>query len=600
MISSTLRAAVLLVALGNIHQVQGQRRQLDSLLTLLEKHPAQDAARAKLLVQTARTYYWIDPWKGEKVADEAVNVARRTGDPSLLGMAITRKVGAHQCTGKFNDLGPLIAEAVVLLSKYGPRNELAYARWCVFMDDTQNGLDSTISAQRCDSLLTLFRVVGDPVGESWALIMIALKWNGVDQARSDSLIRRALELTDRPGLRSEYAANSLRPALLAHTRGDLPLATVLYEKAIGPLEKEGCSHYVAAATSTLGEWYRYWGDFVQAIKYHTAGLQAYEQMDRQLDVSQSENNIGCIYREMGDLEQAVPHFERAYGIALGLNSPNEILAGLNDLGLVDLARNQPQAALAKFNAAWPLCPQVEPIRGMIMVVFRRMECQRNIGLAKAALGDMNGAIAALETSEHEDTISQLRSEVAITRIALAGVLLQVVRPQYERAVSLYHQAADSAKANGWVNQQRDALLGLSNTHAQMGDHEQALHYLKEHMAVKEAQLDAQKTQLISTMQLVYDTEKKEQRIDLLGKEKEVQVQEIIQQKLVRKGLIGGVALVALLAGALLLLFRNSRRNEAVLQVKNTAIIDAQEQLMRSERQREASEVRTRIARDVHD
>ncbi len=64
-------------------------------------------------------------------------------------------------------------------------------------------------------------------------------------------------------------------------------------------------------------------------------------------------------------------------------------------------------------------------------------------------------------------------------------------------------------------------------------------------------------------------------------------------------IVGGGAMVLLLVLALLL-FRSARQKTEVLAAKNAEIIQAQSQLIESEKQREAEQVRTRIARDIHD
>ncbi|MBL0036404.1 MAG: hypothetical protein IPP26_11760 [Flavobacteriales bacterium] len=64
-------------------------------------------------------------------------------------------------------------------------------------------------------------------------------------------------------------------------------------------------------------------------------------------------------------------------------------------------------------------------------------------------------------------------------------------------------------------------------------------------------------------------------------------------------IVGGVALVILLLLALLL-FRSARQKATLLTTKNAEIIQAQSLLIASEKQREVEQVRTRIARDIHD
>ena len=64
-------------------------------------------------------------------------------------------------------------------------------------------------------------------------------------------------------------------------------------------------------------------------------------------------------------------------------------------------------------------------------------------------------------------------------------------------------------------------------------------------------------------------------------------------------IVGGGASILLLVLALLL-FRSARHKAEVLATKNAEIIQAQTRLIESEKQREAEQVRTRIARDIHD
>ncbi|MEO8588170.1 MAG: adenylate/guanylate cyclase domain-containing protein, partial [Flavobacteriales bacterium] len=84
----------------------------------------------------------------------------------------------------------------------------------------------------------------------------------------------------------------------------------------------------------------------------------------------------------------------------------------------------------------------------------------------------------------------------------------------------------------------------------------ALDLRAQYDAVKDSVLDADKARAVSLLQVQYETEKKEQRIVLLGKDKEVQAKEIQKQKLLRNSFIGGFALV--LAFARVFLFQRNR------------------------------------------
>ncbi|MBK9759484.1 MAG: adenylate/guanylate cyclase domain-containing protein [Flavobacteriales bacterium] len=137
-----------------------------------------------------------------------------------------------------------------------------------------------------------------------------------------------------------------------------------------------------------------------------------------------------------------------------------------------------------------------------------------------------------------------------------------------KASGRYRDALAAAKENGWLMQQRDALKGLTDLSEGAGDDAAALRYLKEYLVVKDTLLNADKAKAVSHLQIQYETEKKEQQIVLLGKDKEVQAKEIQKQKLVRNGFMGGFALVALFAGVFLFqrnrIGKEKKRSEELL------------------------------------
>ncbi|MBK7554408.1 MAG: adenylate/guanylate cyclase domain-containing protein [Flavobacteriales bacterium] len=109
---------------------------------------------------------------------------------------------------------------------------------------------------------------------------------------------------------------------------------------------------------------------------------------------------------------------------------------------------------------------------------------------------------------------------------------------------------------------------MSTIHERDGNFAKALLYHRKAMAVHDSLLTKEKNRAIGDLQIQYDTEKKEQQIVLLGKDKEVQAKEIQKQKLVRNGFMGGFALVALFAGVFLFqrnrIGKEKKRSEELL------------------------------------
>ena len=72
------------------------------------------------------------------------------------------------------------------------------------------------------------------------------------------------------------------------------------------------------------------------------------------------------------------------------------------------------------------------------------------------------------------------------------------------------------------------------------------------------------------------------------------------EKLKKRNALIGLGLVLALMALLILLIVKSRQNSRLLQAKNEEILNTRDQLVATEKQREAEQVRTQISRDIHD
>ncbi len=537
---------VVLLALLSTN-VSSQQAQLDSLRGLLARHPAKDAERVRLLLGIVRRSETVDPFKAEQWADEAVATARGLEDRTLTARALIARVGLHQAQYGLLDDSAAIEEAFTLDPSFGGDRERAFA---LRIKDTNELNAGRADPQRplLNEALRLARKAGDRNGEAHCLVKMAFALLGTDRPKADSCIQQAIELMVEHGTKGELAQAILSEADMLNFDGESKRALELFDLASRTAVEGGALFWHALAESNKG--YVYWdlGNYPMAMDRMVTALGQFEAIGYQDGICVNENNIGCLYREMGDKQSALEHFQRSYEIALRINVPDRIIAGLNDIGLLELDQGEARSALVKFTEALRRCPEVEGAFGAQALSSRLTECHRNIGRARAALGDLPGAIHAFEESERIAEQGGQLFEATLTRCRHAEALLASDPSRPEVAIQLYSRVANDAEESGWLNLNRDALQGLSDAYERLGDRTEALRYLKEFLVVKDSLLSSDKARAISNLQIQYETEKKEQQIVLLGKEKEVQQQEIEKQKLVRNGFMGGFALVALFAG----------------------------------------------------
>jgi len=439
-----------------------------------------------------------------------------------------------------------IADAFALDPSFGGERERALALRIRYINEQYAGR-SKAQGHLIEEALRLARKTGDEYEEAFCLLPVALPLMGVDQVRADSCLQQATRAITVQGTPGELAMVLTITAGMLYHSGDTHRSFELFDRASRKAIEGGARFQQALCEGMIGNLYWDLGNYPMAMGRMITALKQYEAVNYLDGICATENNIGCLYREMGDMQSALQHFQNSYVLALKLNMPDRIIAGLNDIGLLELGKGDAKAALIKFTEALHRCPEVEGAFGPQGLCFRLAESHRNIGGAKAALGDMIGASSAFEASARIADQGGLQLEATKTRVMHAEALLAATPSRPERAIQLYKQAADDADKNGWLNLHRDALQGLSEAHERLDDPARSLHYLKEYLVVKDSLLSADKARAVSNLQIQYETEKKEQQIVLLGKEKEVQQQEVQKQKLVRNGFIGGFALVGLFA-----------------------------------------------------
>ncbi len=523
-----------------------QKAQIDSLQHLLAQHPELDAERVHLLISMVRYSGTVDPFKAEPWADEAVGIARTLKDGTLTARALIAKVAIRQAQYALQDDSAAIGEAFALDPTFGGTGERAIALRIKHINDAYAGrTDGKVTM--LEEAYRLAREAGDRREEARCLVLMVSELMATDRLAADSCMQQAIALMTAHGTKGELAELIGVEGNALLNDGKSKLALERFDLAARTAEEGGAVFQLTLWEDNKG--YAYWnlGNYPLAMDLMVKALRKYEALGYKDGTCATENNVGCLYREMNDHANALQHFRRSYEIAVSIGSTDRIIAGLNDIGGEELAQGDARSALVKFTEALRLSPQVERTFGTNGMNSRLAESNRNIGMAKAALGDIPGASAAFEASMRISDEGGLQLDAATTRTRYADALRKATPPRPERAGQLYEQVNDSAAANGWLNLQRDALNGLYEVHQLLGDVPGALRYLKEYLVVKDSLLSADKARAISNLQIQYDTERKEQQIVLLGKEKEVQQQEIEKQKLVRNGFIGGFAFVGLFA-----------------------------------------------------
>jgi tetratricopeptide (TPR) repeat protein len=166
-----------------------------------------------------------------------------------------------------------------------------------------------------------------------------------------------------------------------------------------------------------------------------------------------------------------------------------------------------------------------------------------------ALNSFQKAIDINRKSSNNFLLTRNYISVATTiKNAPDPVLLEVgINPRMRnRIIADYYQEALLLNGeSGELEVQRDALFGLSELYASQHEFGNALKYYKQYATIKDSIVNTENSKNIANLQLQFDSEKQEQQIVSLQKDKALHQTEILKQKTQRNVLMGGCMLAFL-------------------------------------------------------
>ncbi|HLO37110.1 MAG TPA: sensor histidine kinase, partial [Lacibacter sp.] len=320
------------------------------------------------------------------------------------------------------------------------------------------------------------------------------------------------------------------------------------------------------------------GEYEKAAAYYFFAQGVYERRNLWQKQAYAMNDLAKLYRKTRDLKRALSFYDNALELFTKLKDSSGIQMIMNESGVVYEYQGNYEEAIRHYNAALQIATKLKDEGGK--------------GWCYNFLAGVYALQSKFELAEDYNLRAlgirqKLKDTFALTlSYADMGVMYSSWN-KYERAV--YYLEASNKLA-----ERMDYRELLSNNYAELsrianvtGDYKKALDYYTWHAQLKDSLFNAQKTRQIEELSTLYETNKKEQQI---------QVQQFTINK--RNQQIFFILLFTLLSAVVAYLFYNRYRwkQQAKLQ---TEILNQQELAAQSILEAEEKE-RTRIAKDLHD
>ncbi len=338
-------------------------------------------------------------------------------------------------------------------------------------------------------------------------------------------------------------------------RGNYDKAIEYYEQTIRIDEELDKGSDIAITLNNIGMIYRLWGKYDKAIEYFERSLNLKSSLKDQEGVSKSLKYIGLVYTDWGKYDQAILSLRESLKIEEALNNKAEAAIRLNNLGSVYFYKKQYDTALAYFEKNLDFQVKSNDM-GQIALAYNNIgEVYREQHRNENAVRYLSSALEIYNKLGKEEEKSTVLAN-------LSGI--KMVMGQNEKALQLLDSSTMIAASLGLLNQLKQNYRYYSEIYNAQKNFEKSLEYYKKYTEVKDSIFSSEESRQLSDFQVKYETEKKENEIQILKQKEEIQGLALRKQTIFRNSMLAVSVLFLVLAGLIFYLFQLKKKDNKII------------------------------------
>lgn len=364
----------------------------------------------------------------------------------------------------------------------------------------------------------------------------------------------------------EHKVSGNYDSAIFYGKKSLELATAInYEKGIGN------------AYSKLASALELKGDYSKAIEYYLDALKIAEKIGQKKSIAAWTGNIGAIYYRQGNFEKALEYYQKALLITEEQGNKNDNAIWRSNIGLIYCSQGKLDEALAYFQKALEESEDVGNKSGISSVLG-------NIGIVYEYKSDLPTAIDYYKRSL--DVSIELNDKVGITtqKGNIGGLYSK--QKKYADGELYLKDALKVAREIGYLDAVREWHFQLSNLYLDKLDFKNAFIHYKSYSQVKDTLLNEQSIKQITEMSTKYESEKREQQLEMLKleqkREREVASSESKRQRLLLMLFAFCIVAIAFIAVIIFRSLRVTKKQKHIIELQKNEV-SAQKELVEKQK-----------------
>jgi len=403
-----------------------------------------------------------------------------------------------------------------------------------------------------DSLLQVLKTANNDTNKVNLLYNISKKYlyNAPDKAMeyNSSSIALADKLDFKKGKANAYDISGI----YHQNKGEYDKAEKFYRKSLNIRKELEKQTLIAISYNNFGVLNRKKGSYKEAEKYFFKALEINKAQNNTLSLSQVYNNLGLLMDNLGKYQESIEYHFKSLELREILGNKRNIASSLNNIGIVFIAIDKFDEALKYLFKSLKIKKELgnkkslastylnigqvkfyqEEFQEAIEFHFKSLEIYEQLDDKQSiAIVLSNMAYIARKNGDFEKAISYNLKSIEILKIldSKSGLC-----DAYKSIAHTYLEINDLKKANKYAilakqiaiknNIQpsvKDILNLLYEIKTSQGNFKEANAYLLQYMELDDSLFNEKTNQQIYELETKYETEKKEQKIIQLSKEKKI-------------------------------------------------------------------------------
>lgn len=391
---------------------------------------------------------------------------------------------------------------------------------------------------KIDSLQNIINTTKEDTSKVNAMLEIGAEYKNEDAKKTFEFANKAIDLAEKVNYKKGIASAKYLIGFTSYAKGDFSKAKNYYTEALIIFKDLKMDMMTAKLIYNLGIIAVFQGDYKTALNNFFDALRRYEKLNSKMDVSDATIAIANVYGRLGNSEKELEYHQKSLEMKKELGDKYGIAAAYLNLGNVYAKQGNFEKALEYSKICLSISEEIKNEKWII-------NASGNIGMIYYQLKKYKEAIEyslkCLEIAEKTED----KGSLCTGYNNIGTIYLEMGNK--EKAKEYYDKALKISTEIGEKNELKNSYQNLAEYYIEKEEYKQAINYLKLYSQIKDSLLNEDITSQMNELQTKYETEKKEQEIELLNKDNELKQTNINKQKTVLFIVIGALALAIVLA-----------------------------------------------------